>query len=338
MMRFFAAFGVLLSHTMGFTIPPGAPVWSVPLTAGVHVFFVISGFIMVWMTANQFGDAAAARKFLLRRIIRIVPPYWFFTFIVIAAVAAQGGQIRNTTASWDLIATSLLFIPWPRSDGMLIPIMAQGWTLNFEMFFYLVFGLSMLSRRGLWALSGTFVLLAVIHPLLPQRWFIADYLSNPIILEFLGGVAIGRLYLRGFRLARWQAASIIAASVAAYVFIPNDTTLNAFLRLNVAASAIAAAVILLPQPGRLGPLHKVLQAGGDASYALYLSHTLVVGAIFLAAAKAGVWLPWLVSAVAVIAAILFSLVFHRTVEAPVTALLGRRLHARVSGGGASVAP
>jgi peptidoglycan/LPS O-acetylase OafA/YrhL len=139
MMRFFAAFGVLLSHTMGFTIPPGAPVWSVPLTAGVHVFFVISGFIMVWMTANQFGDAAAARKFLLRRIIRIVPPYWFFTFIVIAAVAAQGGQIRNTTASWDLIATSLLFIPWPRSDGMLIPIMAQGWTLNFEMFFYLVF-------------------------------------------------------------------------------------------------------------------------------------------------------------------------------------------------------
>lgn len=338
MMRFFASFGVLLSHTMGFQVPQDSAIWSVPFTAGVHVFFVISGFIMVWMTANQFGDAAAARKFLLRRIIRIVPPYWFFTCLVIAVVFAQGGQVRNTTAGWDLIVTSLLFIPWPRIDGSLIPIMAQGWTLNFEMFFYVLFGLSMLFRRGLRVIIAALVLLAVIHPLVPHDWFVADYLSNPIVLEFAAGVALGRLYLRGFRLERWQSACIIAASVAAFVLIPNETTLSAFLRLNVAASAVAGAVIMLPQPDRLGPLHKALQAGGDASYALYLSHTLVVGAVFTAATIAGLALPWLVGAIAIFAAVVFSVVFHQLVEAPVTAFLGRRLHARVSEGSATVAP
>ena len=43
--------------------------------SGVHIFFVISGFIMIVVSAHQFGSPGSSTQFFKRRLIRIVPVY-----------------------------------------------------------------------------------------------------------------------------------------------------------------------------------------------------------------------------------------------------------------------
>ena len=52
--------------------------WSflLPWGAGVDLFFVISGFIMVYPSNRLFAEPGGAKIFAWRRLSRIVPLYW----------------------------------------------------------------------------------------------------------------------------------------------------------------------------------------------------------------------------------------------------------------------
>jgi exopolysaccharide production protein ExoZ len=338
LLRFIAAASVLFTHTYGLLVSSRV-LAAVPWTGGVDIFFVISGFIMTWMTRGQFGKASDARRFLLRRIIRIVPPYWFFSLVVIAIVLVAGGRIRHTTVDSAQIVTSLLFIPWPRADGNYYPILAQGWTLNYEMFFYLAFAVALLFRRGLLLLVIAFAAMVAMRPYLPLSWFVLGYLSDPIIFEFVAGIGLARLYLAGMRLPAAVSILLIAAAILWYALWTADAGgFTQALQIGVPATLLTGALVLSPEPERVGPFRRFLRKGGDASYTLYLSHTLTVNAVVLLGVKLGVHAPWVLIVAAMLAAILLALLFYELVEAPFTAFLGRRLHARVSGGPATVAP
>ena len=145
--------------------------------------------------------------------------------------------------------------------------------------------------------------------------------------------------MTGWRSPLAGSTAMLGAAILWFVSIPaGESDFNEPIRVGIPAALIAAALILRPEPKSIGPIRRAFQAGGDASYTLYLSHTLVVNAVLMAAAMSGISAPWAVTAVAMAAAIAFSLLFYRIVEAPVTALLGRRLHAKVSAGPATVAP
>ena len=73
LLRFFAAAAVLVGHAGDLFVPAAAHIRTVPWSAGVDVFFVISGFVMTYLTQGQFGRPGVPRAFLIRRIIRIVP-------------------------------------------------------------------------------------------------------------------------------------------------------------------------------------------------------------------------------------------------------------------------
>lgn len=47
--------------------------------SGVDIFFIISGFIMVYISGNKFSTPNATKDFLIKRIIRVVPVYWLYT-------------------------------------------------------------------------------------------------------------------------------------------------------------------------------------------------------------------------------------------------------------------
>jgi exopolysaccharide production protein ExoZ len=339
LLRFLAAAAILLTHTASLLLPATSPIWAVPWTGGVDVFFVISGFIMTWMTAGQFGSDGAAAQFLRRRIIRIVPPYWFFTFAVIAIVIVAGGRVRNTTADPVQVLTSLLFVPWPRIDGNLNPILSQGWTLNYEMFFYLAFALSMMFRRGLLLLVIAFCLLVAMHAFIPSSWFVLAFYSDPIILEFVAGIALARVYLTGRRVPPLTSLLMIAAAVLWFALVPIDAgDFSEPISVGIPAALLTSALVLAPEPLRLGPIRRAFRAGGDASYTLYLSHTLTAGAVIMLCAWIGLGSPWAVIGIASACAIIFAVLFYEILEAPFTAFLGRRFHARVSEGPATVAP
>jgi peptidoglycan/LPS O-acetylase OafA/YrhL len=291
------------------------------------------------MTSGDFGDSRAARKFLLRRAIRVIPPYWFFTLVAAAVVIGFGGRLRNTTATPVTLLTSLGFIPWPRVDGQIYPIIAQGWTLNYEAFFYLAFGACMTMRRGLATVVAFMVVVAAAHALVPSRYFIAWFFTDPVILEFVAGILLARLYVAGIRLNGIIAAGAVIAAPFVYALMPSPGYgLDRILGLGIPAFLVVGALVLGPEPKRVGPILGGLKRGGDASYTLYLSHTLVVGTVLLACRSAGLHNAAVAIVLAMATAIAFAMLFYTLVEAPVVAAIGRRLGARVSQGGPTVAP
>ena len=325
LLRLIAASAILFSHAADRFLGDDSPVWRVPWVAGVDLFFVVSGFVMGLLAGGRWGERGEARRFLLRRAIRIVPAYWFFTLLLAAAALAMGGRIDGSRPTLDGMLTSLLFVPWPRaSDGQVVPLLAQGWTLNYEVFFYIAVGLALLARRGAWLLAGAFVLLAAAGGLVPQGWWAARFYAEPIILEFLAGLGLAWLHRRGVRMPRWIGAVLGSAAVAWLLTVPAAVPGldRAFAFGPAAVLAVAAAAFVPQRPPGAGGRLAIL--GGDASYALYLSHTFVIGVAtrLLPPLGLGGWSGLVVTLAAALAA---AMLFHLWVERPVTTALRREL-------------
>ena len=147
-LRFFAAILVVLAHTTD----------SLYLTLsndnfgiftrggrGVDIFFVISGFIMIYITQNK---GISGFQFIISRLTRVAPLYWFFTSLMIFATIFLSGMVNSNSIDLYSILTSYIFIPWVHpSNGDVQPILRQGWTLNLEFFFYIIFYLGFLNHR-----------------------------------------------------------------------------------------------------------------------------------------------------------------------------------------------
>jgi exopolysaccharide production protein ExoZ len=155
--------------------------------SGVYIFFVVSGFIMVHISWDDFGRRRSAGRFLRRRVIRIVPLYWLAT---IGALAFH--HVSATHGASAGLILSLLFIPYV--NGGLAPILGQGWTLTYEMMFYAIFAMVLTFHRQialpLAGLSlGGFVLAGLF--LSPGALAL---LASPIVLWFVFGIGLGALW------------------------------------------------------------------------------------------------------------------------------------------------
>jgi len=96
-----------------------------------------------------FGRRDAPLYFFLRRCARIVPLYWAVSTLLLAYVLLQLSDLRSANLSIESVVASILFFPYPKLDGEISPINGIGWTLNYEMFFYVVFAVALLvSRRA----------------------------------------------------------------------------------------------------------------------------------------------------------------------------------------------
>jgi len=310
-----------------------------PLDAGVDLFFVISGFIMVHASDRVFAMPGAASKFISRRLIRIVPLYWQITaiFLVILAYAAWTG--KHDFPSFSEIIASLGFIPFARpGDGQPRPLVSLGWTLNYEMFFYVIFALFIRFERSI-AVAATALTLALAVTLgaifRPSATALA-YWSDPIVIEFLFGMAIALAWERGFRLNRaWVAILILSGSAVLTLDFdgmsraaPGAVETNGFSRLAGCGLPMAlifgSIVFARPAFSARGRLTAFLAVLGDASYALYLFHPLVIIFLRKAYLALGLQAPlgyWPLIAADIPLAAALALIIHAGVEKPVSRLL-----------------
>ena len=243
-------------------------------TSGVDLFFVISGFIMVMTTA---GKHVTPGFFMARRIVRVVPLYWVLTLALAAVVLAAPSIFRTTLLTSASLAQSLLFIPHlsPSHAGMVWPILVPGWTLNYEMFFYLVFAASLAFRHRLAVLVATLTaLVAAGYVLGPFTSPIARTYTDPILLEFVAGAVIGHLWLAG-RLKLPMLASISGAVIGAALLVLRDAApLASYTQLLGAVLVVIGSLNM----SRLEWQSGMLRALGDASYSIYLTHVFTLGA------------------------------------------------------------
>ena len=319
----------------------------IPWEAGVDLFFVISGFIIVHASRTLFGQDGATRIFMVRRLIRIVPLYWLCAtayLLISRQFGSAGSQIPQD--GWGIVASYLF---WPVDlfrDGHARPFYDLGWTLNYEMFFYFAFALSLGLRRQqavlvMGSLMLAFVGLGLLVPGLPVP---LRFWSQPIILEFVLGMALAEAFNRGIRLPGRIAIPIALIGLALLladpagitakpetVILPNDIT--RLLALGLPTGLILAGLVLwqTPAQGPSSPLAQLAIRLGDASYALYLVHPFVIVAwrkLWFAAGlhqALGLW-AWLASAV--VLSTLVAWLTYRLFERPVTSWLTRQLVTR----------
>jgi len=165
-LRAVAAAFVVVAHAQNWLsksagVPGALPDFAFLGGAAVELFFVVSGFVMVYSSERMFGRPDGPRNFYLHRLLRVVPLYWMITAAYIAASLVFPGFDRNY--SIDYIAASFFFIPMQNATGALMPIVGQGWTLEYEMMFYTVFAPAVLvPRRAAVALVSGALAMAII--------------------------------------------------------------------------------------------------------------------------------------------------------------------------------
>ncbi|AOY98941.1 hypothetical protein BKK81_06465 [Cupriavidus sp. USMAHM13] len=302
--------------------------WPGWLAGGVDVFFVISGFIMWTTTAAR---PTTPTDFYVRRIVRIVPLYWLLTILTVTIMLVAPQAVQSSRYDgWHTVA-SFLFLPSVNAGtGQIEPVVIPGWTLNYEMFFYLLFGLTLRWREG-WRLAAS--ALALGAPVLWQAWTgkaggIWLFYTSDIVLEFVLGMALGCAYAHG-RLNPGRAAGwCLLAGGSVALAVCGGLGMSRLLTMGLPAAAILAGALALER-ARAVPQWPWLQRLGDASYSLYLLHPMVLSATVQLWRRGG-WVNGLgaqlaYSALALAAVIVAALICYRGLEQPLTRILSRRL-------------
>jgi exopolysaccharide production protein ExoZ len=246
--------------------------------AGVDIFFVISGFIM-WVVST--ARETTAGEFLSHRILRVVPLYWAFTLLLAGTAAAVPSAFSRLQLTADHLLMSLAFIPYlDASTGKITPLLVQGWTLNYEMFFYVVMAVALLFPRRSQLAIIAFVLLSlpVVGMMVPLRPVLVRPYTDPLLLEFLAGLGIGVLWSRGLLPGKSWAMGLVAVSIAGFVLAAmagEDAERYRVLTWGIPSGLLVLGLLSIESSVgilkfRLGALI------GDASYSIYLSHTFVI--------------------------------------------------------------
>jgi exopolysaccharide production protein ExoZ len=295
---------------------------------GVDIFFVISGFIMYTIGSRKFGRPGASTDFMLRRIIRVVPSYWAFTTLMIIATVVFSGSVDKGSMSLSDVAFSYLFIPYVNAYGAYYPVLSLGWTLNYEMLFYVLFAIALCFdlRKGMIFVVACLTVLGIGGMTGLVKAPVLAFWFNSIVLEFVLGIGLAWLYQQGWRLnAPAGIGLFLTGIVLVMVGKHNHLDITALdyraLWLGLPALMMCAGLVMIEQPGPGNPVVRALVFGGNISFALYLSHPFAINIVGLAFKKAGWDQPALFIATAMIAALCGAAAFYSVVEKPITALL-----------------
>jgi hypothetical protein len=314
---------------------------------GVHIFFLLSGFVIAHSVITGAHSFNYFGRFVGRRFVRLDLPYWSVIALELVLLAVSGmimAQYERELPSLPQIAANMFYVQEFLGYEHISPVF---WTLCYEVQFYVVFVLALvlLTKLGLagapaaavrWIATGVLALsfawsLSIYLGLLPDphnalfvdRWF-----------QFALGV-IAYLYYRGTCDWRPVAASIALCVVLAVTFAPNNYRLETTILTAATAVAILGSLRFPLWNGLLaGP---TMQFFGRISYSLYLLH-LAIGwrAIVVARELMGsaytTATAWLVLAFGIAVSVLASWIMYLLIEGPAIRLARKiRLPQRQSG-------
>lgn len=272
---------------------------------GVDIFFIISGFIIYFITQND--KELDPKTFLIKRAFRILPLYWFI-FFASAFLFFFNYDFKFIARGFFLLHRNYQ-APSPEFD---ISIIGVAWTLTYEFYFYAIFLLcSLLSRkyRGMLTsltllslpvilqiyFNGKFSLSSTASAQVPGNGFISQFLhilSNTMIYEFVLGIAFCKLYFylrdKTTPIIVWRSLFLLATALSFSIFfhdvklwfgihgrhvgnISNAFGFSGFMYMAVPFALMFIFYELSNFKKTLSPLMLL----GNISYSLYLCHWFV---------------------------------------------------------------
>lgn len=257
--------------------------------SGVDFFFVLSGFIIFYTQYAYLGQPDALKSYYLKRFVRVFPFYWVINTVLVALFLIVPGAGRPSQMNpWGILASYLLLPdPWHR------PVIIVAWTLVYEMLFYLLFGLAVVlpTRQSRWVFGGLVSAAAGIYLLQlvllvqgrPYPFVIPypiDFLLSRHTLEFALGALSAYLVIH-----RKIGRPLVWIGVGAALYLAFGLTepyWSAIFARNhrVFAYGVPSFILIsgsaMLELQRRVPVNRVLGLIGDASYALYLVHSIII--------------------------------------------------------------
>ncbi|MEO3408158.1 acyltransferase [Mucilaginibacter sp. CAU 1740] len=327
--RFIAALMVIICHSSFYTserLAKGSYIYGQGAN-GVELFFVISGFVMIISSQNLINLKNGWKTFAVKRVIRIVPIYWIITTIKLLLLLKTSGVVLHSQLNFWLAIKSYFFIPALNIDGEYRPLYGVGWTLNMEMFFYLLFTIALAFKwRPITFLALFFIPLAVLSYYKQPGWPAVAFYADPIVLDFLYGMIAAKLILQGYKIPGGIAIACIIGGLL-YMFVPVDV-LPVKYPVNEFTTGLAAFVIIYSGASIDGGERELWRWPvylGTASYSLYLIHPTVAPLIPTVLSKFNYKMPLLSVALSVLSANVAGALFFRFCEVPVTEFFKRLL-------------
>jgi peptidoglycan/LPS O-acetylase OafA/YrhL len=299
---------------------------------GVDLFFTISGFIMVIVTPAYINKGASWKDFLLKRAIRIMPLYYLISLCVLVVDVS-----KHAIPPIHVILKTIFFLPVFDRHVFTVPIVAVGWSLSYEMYFYLLITFFLILKQNVYTyLLLSIVLLAVIGAIFNPPSPLLKFLTSPLLIEFGFGIASGLLYKHSkqFEWPHYKVLALIliiigAAGMLASVFInfgniflqevvENNNRL-AFYRSvfwGIPCGALVTGVVLMESIKQF-KTPRLLVKAGDASYSAYLIHMKIClwyGRLFIYTNLGGA--VFVLSSIVVCLAV--SIVFYNVLERNLT--------------------
>jgi peptidoglycan/LPS O-acetylase OafA/YrhL len=289
---------------------------------GVALFFVLSGFVMLHSVRRLPFDAALAKRFMLRRLLRLTPPYYASIAFVIAYTALKARLQHQAVAlpELDTVLSHLLYM----QDMLGAPtISVVYWTLCIEIQFYLAFAvMRWIQHRAqvrLGAQTAALVVLAF-GALAGLPWAFGWSWSAAI---YPGGfLSFWYAFMLGVLIAAQSSGErslrLLCVAYAVVLAVAGAVADSSFVFASLAGGAMLVGGSVLPWFERMLN-QRWLQFLGLVSYSLYLTHNQLTGATaflskrFIAAGVFGE-LALLVAIVAVCLA--FATLAQRLVERP----------------------
>ena len=281
--------------------------------AGVDLFFVLSGFIIMSVHFRDIGQPQQLSTYARRRFDRVMPLYWLALALTIAMGVLAGHSAPSTP--WVLWSASLL--PSPHE-----PILGIAWTLQCEVVFYVFFALLIYNPASGVAAMGSWLIGLLAALVLPASYFAPLLIFNAFGLEFFFGMTAAWVVLRGSvsaprLLATVGAVAFIAALVAESAGYLFGFGVAARFAYGVPAALLICGLATTERSRSLAVPSWLISLGG-ASYSIYLFQFVFIGAVWQAWLLLGLngyvhdWLCFVVlAASAVVGGIVVSLIIEK---------------------------
>lgn len=239
---------------------------------GVDIFFVLSGFVMYMSTASK---RVTGGEFFVNRLFRIVPAYWFYTLCFIVFLFLFPKEFSYTAYNASSLLASFLFYPSENPSGIgVFPLLTVGWSLNFEMMFYLVLSLSIFLSKSR-ALVICFITLLILPSIFPEGAPYSEILGSKYLHEFLVGFVVAYIVSRGYldKLSNRKGLLTLLFLVVGILIQVQSKTMACFFIL---LSFVTWESFI----NKDNSIVKFMIMLGDYSYSTYLLHIFVLG-VFL---------------------------------------------------------
>lgn len=257
---------------------------------GVDLFFIISGFIICYVSSKESGIKSFV-YFLKKRFIRINPVFYLSCLILFFCYLIWNSSVF----SFDTILKTLFIIPFFDSgEDFIYPIIYVGWTLSYEWTFYLFYGsfiaFSIVKWREMY-LCSIFFILFLFGFFFPINEIHYIFITNPMFLEFGMGMLIAVLYrnIKRINIFIPILSGIIALVIFSYLIFKGHGEVGEAYLINKGIftwhrviifgipSALLFICFLFLEKRTSAYFYKNdnLALLGDASYSIYLLHPII---------------------------------------------------------------